>query len=245
MLGRSFNPSEETDVSFSLVRKPSVVLALFAALSACAGTSRQVDNLRDVDVLVSQVELVHFEAELAKSRAGIALEKLHDIVAGRFEIDAVATYAEFVSAVETSEDQADELRSTVEPMHELAEDVFTTWAENLQAFTTAGLRQRSQVRLDATRSRYDAVLAAVGQAQEAYDAFNLGLRDHAIYLENDFNAASVAGIEGEVVKLTDWAGELDRRLSASMDAAEDYVRAASLPGTLTLSRVPNAAGDGS
>ncbi len=232
-------------MSCRFVRMLAVVPPLLTAVAGCAGTSKRVDNLRDVDVLVSQVELVHFESELSKSRAGVALERLHDIVAGRFEIDAVATYAEFVTAVDVSEEQAEELRSTVEPMHELAAEVFETWAQNLQTFATAGLRERSQVRLDATRERYDAVLAAVAEAQEAYDAFNLGLRDHAIYLENDFNAASVADIEGEVVKLTDWAGELDRRLTACMEAAEEYVRAASLPGTLAVSRLPDDVSDGS
>jgi len=119
-------------------------------------------------------------------------------------------------------------------MHASAESVFTQWAADAAELRIDSLRARSLARLDETRVRYAAIIAAVDQAQKAYDAFNVGLRDHATYLQNDFNAASVADIQEELHTLSKWAGELHVRLDACMQACERYVAASALPGTVEV-----------
>jgi ElaB/YqjD/DUF883 family membrane-anchored ribosome-binding protein len=212
----------------------TLTLGLAAVASGCAGTSKEVDTLKGVDDLVGRVELLHFEAELSKARSENALDSLEGVANGGFRGDPVAAFDQLIKAVELSEEQADALRDAVEPMHSSAEAVFAQWAADAGELRIDSLRTRSLARLEETRTRYSAILVSVEQAQKAYDAFNVGVRDHSTYLQNDFNAASVADIQEELHTLAKWAGELNVRLDACMQACERYVAASALPGTVEV-----------
>jgi hypothetical protein len=102
--------------------------------------------------------------------------------------------------------------------------MFAQWTEDLESFGNISMRQRSQERLEATRQRYDAILSATLAAQLAYDAFNGDLTDQALFLENDYNASSVAVVAAEQEGLRGRARELARRLEAVNTACQEYVR---------------------
>ena len=218
--------------AFQLMAAPLVAVCT----TSCLGTSEEVDTLRGVDDLVGRVELLHFESELSKARAENALDSLEGVVSGGFRGDPVLAFEELVASIDLSEDQADELRDAVQPLHEAAESVFAQWAQDAEVLRIDSLRTRSLARLEDTRMRYHAILLTVEQAVSAYDAFNVGVRDHATYLEHDFNPSSVADLQAEFQTLTKWADELDLRLDACMDAAERYVEASALPGTVEVAQ---------
>jgi len=113
-----------------------------------------------------------------------------------------------------------QLATIGEALQESAEEVFEQWTADLEAFTVASLRQRSRTRLNQTKERYEAVLKAVQDAHEAFEVYNLGLRDHATFLGNDFNAASVAEIRMEVQALTQWANDVESLLVGELKAEE-------------------------
>ena len=208
------------------LRSSFPLLAALLVTSACAGFSlgiKQKDGLGQVDELLAHVERVHVESAVAKDRAQGAFEALRHMVAPEFKGDPASAHAELVAAIEHSEAQADALRSSVKPLRKTAESVFERWTADLESFGNLVVRQRSQERLEETRRRYDAVLAASIAAQLAYDAFNGDLSDHALFLEHDFNAASVAAVTQELEGLRTRAKELTRRLDACAGACQAYV----------------------
>ena len=71
-------------------------------------------------------------------------------------------------------------------------------------------------------------------AAKAFDVFNIGLKDHVLYLEHDLNPNAVSAIEDELVILTQLQVDLDNKLELCMQAAGDYVRAAALSGQLDM-----------
>ena len=214
--------------------KGSITLLLTAVvgLSACASVSKEMDGLRDVDTLVNRIEHVHVETELAQARSHEALASLRTIVDPDFAGDSLASFGEFVDALERSEDQADLLRQSVKPMQKSADSVFERWSEDLDAFSSPAMRRRSEDRLETSRARFESVVAAHETAQAAIDAFNLGLRDHVIYLEHDFNPGSVAEIQDEVALLDQRIEGLDVDIAASLAASRQYVQASALPRRL-------------
>ncbi len=216
----------------------AIALSALVGLSACSSisnlsqsfTNKGDDSLDHVDGLLSRIERVQAESLVSKERADAALETLRVLVAPEFRGDAMSTHAALLDAIKLSDVQADRLRASVEPMKKLAESVFERWTKDLESFGNTSMRQRSQVRLEETRARYEDIVTAAVRAQIAYDAYNATLRDHALFLGNDMNAAAIAEIVGDVEKMGVYSQELDRRLEACAAACRTYVDAYALRG---------------
>lgn len=211
-------------------RWPHLTLSLLAVLPVAGGCSglatlgmKQKGGLERVDELLSHVERVQVEATVSKDRAQSALESLRRLVAPEFKGEPVVAHEELVAAVELSADQAKALQASVRPLRKTGESVFARWTADLESFGNLAMRQRSQERLEETRRRYDAILAAAVAAQLAYDSFNGDLADHALFLEHDFNATSVALMSQELDGLRSRGKELAKRLDACAAACLAYV----------------------
>lgn len=214
-----------------------LLLPLLTTVAGC-GVFAKKDKVgpRQVDDLLGRIERVHIECELAEQAVRDALAALHAIVSPDFGGDPVAGYAEFVAAVEESEDHFDDLKAAVEPMKSAAGPFFEQWASNLSGFSSMDMRLRSQARLEATLERYDTIVATVEPTQEKLAVFNKKLRDHVLFLGQDFNAAAVAELSHEVNSLTREADQLDAAFGDCLVAAQDYVRSAAMPGQVELAQ---------
>jgi hypothetical protein len=224
----------------------AAVLLPAAALPACA-TGAKGDGLAEVNELVGAIERVHTNSELAQERVHLAVRELMSLMVFDFSGDAVSAYAAFATAVDESTRHLDELRESIESMKESSEPVFTRWAEDLDSFKSMEMRLRSQSRLKETRERYDAVVSAAELALAGYDTLNVRLCDYSVYLGNDFNASSVAAIQGDVRSLDQVVSALDQRFDQCQEAARVYIDAAALPMTLPPAQegAPKAAPKGS
>jgi Protein of unknown function (DUF2959) len=216
-------------VSRRTLVKPTaaLVLPLLAGLASCASSSKQSESLRQADDLVTRVERVHVECELAKDSVHEAVDWLQAIIRNDYEGDAMSAFGGFMESVEKSEKQAKTLRAAVAPMQRTAQSFFDGWTADLNAFANPRMRQRSQAKLTQARQRYDAVAAAVDPAETAFDAFNLGLRDIALFLSHDFGSASE--LKPEARSLMRMTKELDQSLDATLAAAQQYIQDQALP----------------
>lgn len=183
-----------------------------------------------VNELVGAIEQVYVDSELGKEKVHAAVASLQAIVSADFQGDALTAYAQLEGVVEESEKQAETLRDSVENMKDTADPLFEQWAEDLKTIANVKMRQRSRNRMMATRERYDAIVAAVEPTLAAYDAVNLNLRDHLVFLGNDFNPASVAMIQEDVHALSMEVSDLDAAIDECLITARAYVDSAALPG---------------
>lgn len=219
----------------------SLTMVLPLAFTGGCGAFSGDSSLTRVDDLVTWIERVHVESEMSKQKAHSAIDALRAIAATEFRGDPVTAYTELSQTIDTSRTQANALRQAVRTMREAAEPLFDRWSSDLLSFSSPQMRQRSQVRLEETRSRYRAILSAVQPAMTSYDAFNNSIRDVQLFLGHDFNRASVGQIRDDVRALTTMTGELDRRFEASLVAAQDYIDASALPMTAAPSAAPGGA----
>lgn len=187
-----------------------------------------------VDDLLTRIEHVHAESQLAQQSMRAAISGLHGMVASDFDGDPLAAYEDFLVRIEDSEERAKEMRSTVSDMKSAAGPFFSTWSAKLNSFANPEMRARSQQRLSETHDRYQNILHAVEPALADHDALNAGLKDQALFLEHDFNANSVALLQNDTRTLTSLAATLDQRLTATRTATRDYVETSSLHGQLPV-----------
>lgn len=205
-------------------------LALSLAFTSCASTNI-AKGPAQVDDLVGWIERVYVETELARERMRTAVTELESLVGTSYDEDAVTAYTSFVEALRQSEAQAKRLGEQVDPMKKAAEPVFARWEESLDQFQSERMRARSEARLTSTKERYAAILAAVDPAQEKFETINAALRDHALFLGNDFNQAALGDVREDAREVIELAGKLDVDFETSLKTTRAYVEAASLPLT--------------
>ncbi len=224
----------------------TLAVPLLLSVSSCAGFS---DNMRgffsrskegpsQVDDLLARIEAVQVQCETADKASREAVASLHALVSPEFQGDPLSAYQELLDAIDNSRKQAKQLQDAVQPMKRSAGPFFAQWEADLSAFSNPDMRQRSQARLERTRARYEAIVRSVDPAMVTFDTFNANLRDHALYLENDFNSNSVASLRGSVRIATEQAAQLDAYLTATMNASEQYVQKAALRGQMEMTRTP-------
>lgn len=206
----------------------AAALTTFALLTSCASKSITEGPAR-VDDLVGWIERVYVEAELSRERLHEAVTKLEAVVGSSYASDPVSAYAAFVEALRLSEAQGARLSEQIEPMKKAATPVFEQWEAGLGEFQSESLRERSAARLAATKERYERILASVEPARERFQKINGAMRDHALFLGNDFNAEAVASLADDARELVTQASDLDRGFEECLSAARAYVETAALP----------------
>lgn len=210
-----------------------------ALLPSCASTNI-TKGPAQVDDLVGWIERVYVETELARERMRNAVNKLEALVGTSYEGDAVTAYTDFVEALRQSETQAKRLAEQVAPMKEAAVPVFERWEASLEGFQSERMRARSTDRLTSTKERYDAILAAVDPAGAKLTQVNASLRDHALFLGNDFNQTALGDVREDAREVIVLAGKLDEDFETSLRTSRAYVEAAALP----MSAAPAPGGSG-
>ena len=205
-------------------------IALLAVLSGCAtGSDRQTAPVK-VEEMMTWIERVHIEAERARDAISDSFEKLNVLAAGRFDTDpAPVLYARFVQSIDVAEEQAKRFRESVGPMLESAKPVFDHRQEDIAKITSERLRQRSEMRFQIAKERYDAIVKVSVPAQQQFDGFVSALRDHALFLGHDLNASAIDDIQEEVKMVAQTALTLDHSLEATMSTTRAYAEQASLP----------------
>jgi hypothetical protein len=220
----------------------SFVIALVPSLMAGCSTvgqgfdgffrQRPTSGPGQIDELLDRMERVHVDCELAGKSVAEMLGLLQAMTARDFKGNPAEAYTSFLTALELSEQRAEELDDSIGPMRDAAEPFFARWSASLADYTNPDLRRHSQARLLETRQRYQAIVEAVEPAHATLEAYNRGLRDHALFLGHDYNPSSVTAIQGELRTLAKLAVDVGQQLEASRKAARAYVESSSLPVTV-------------
>lgn len=224
----------------SIARSIPGLLTLLSLGSCGAFADDEETAINKVDDLVGCIERVHVETEVAKDIVRESVASLEALADHDFNGDAATAYTDFMGAIKRAERQSERLRGTVGPMKAASEPVFQQWANDLSGFSSPRMRHLSEQRLGTTRDRYNAIVSAIDPAQSAFEVFNQGMRDIALFLGHDFNPVAVAEIEQDIHALANLASELDGRFNTCLMAARTYLDTSAMPGA-TPAPVPGAA----
>ena len=207
-------------------------------LSSCGLFEGSTARAENVDTLVSWVERVYVESEMARQEVQLTLSRLQALANGKYEGRPAEAYQAFKSAATRARTQAEKLESTVRPMKRTAAPVFEQWTTDLGDFHSPSMRRRSTDRLDAARLRYDAIVRAVGPAQSGFERFNEGMQDHELFLGHDLNGTALASVQADVQAMVALAEELDSHFARCLTATKIYIDATAQPTGGASARPP-------
>jgi len=203
-----------------------LILPLFFA--ACSTTGWDGARSR-VSELTASVEKVNAAAEAMRTRTADALAQLRTLTEGGQ--DVVAACSRMMQSIEAAEKQATCLRDAVAPMKTAATHVFDQWDRDVAAIANEDLQQRGKARLQRSKERFAAIVAAADAAQLALDNFHRALRDHMLFLGHDLNRESLREIRAELLTVAASEKEADAQLDSCIKAGRVYVSSAAVPAS--------------
>ncbi|QKK09521.1 MAG: DUF2959 domain-containing protein [Planctomycetota bacterium] len=196
-----------------------------AWMGGCASASMAIKEqfgYAKREQLVDGVQKARDAQEDAKEQFASALEEFIAVTrvdGGELE----ATYKRLQRELERSEDRAESVRDRITSVERVGGALFREWEQELSEYSSESLRASSREQLEATRRRYDELLAAMGRAESKMEPVLVAFNDQVLFLKHNLNARAIASLEGTVGELEQEIGVLIRDMEASIAEANAFI----------------------
>lgn len=196
-----------------------------AWMGGCASASMAIKEqfgYAKREQLVDGVQKARDAQEEAKEQFASALEEFIAVTrvdGGELE----ATYKRLQRELERSEDRAESVRDRITSVERVGGALFREWEQELSEYSSESLRASSREQLEATRRRYDELLAAMHRAESKMEPVLVAFNDQVLFLKHNLNARAIASLESTVGELEQEIGVLIRDMEASIAEANAFI----------------------
>ena len=201
------------------------LLALILLLSGCQSAyyaAAEKVGFAKREILTSRVKSARDSQEEAKQEITDALTEFGKVVnyqGGELE----KQYNLLAAQLDDSERAADSVRKHIDNVEDVADALFEEWEAELEEYSSASLRTKSQQQLRQTRARYGEMIGAMQRAESKLEPVLRPLRDQVLFLKHNLNARAIAGLKGEVAMVDAQVAQLVKELNKSIAEADRFI----------------------
>ncbi|MGD8993289.1 MAG: DUF2959 domain-containing protein [Desulfobacterales bacterium] len=174
------------------------------------------------DIMVDRVQDARDAQEDAKNQFESALEQFSTVL--NFQGgDLEEKYDQLKNEYEASEEKAQSVRLRIDEVENVAEDLFDEWQEELNQYTSSGLRKSSARKLAETKRQYAQLIGAMRRAERKIDPVLNAFRDQVLYLKHNLNAQAIASLQSELVSIESDVARLIKEMETSIREANSFI----------------------
>ncbi len=202
-----------------------IIVALLLFTAACSSAyygAMEKFGVHKRDILVDRVEEARDEQEEAKEQFASALEQFTAVV-GFQGGDLRDQYGKLKSELAQSEDRAKEVSDRIDSVEDVAEALFDEWEDELEQYSDATLKRKSEDQLRETRRTYRTMLSAMRRAESKMEPVLRVFRDQVLFMKHNLNARALASLEGVAAELDTDVAALIRDMQTSIDEANAFI----------------------
>ena len=204
------------------MRKWTMPLVAVFMLSACQsayyGTMEKF-GVEKRDILVDRVDDARDSQTDAQEEFRSALERLDAMLSidgGNLE----KQYNALLDDYEDSKSAAESVRSRIDEVDEVANDLFDEWSEELGEYSNDNMRRESERQLRETERRYAELLRVMERAADKMQPVLDKMQDNVLYLKHNLNAKAIDAIRGEFSNLQSDISVLIKDMEAAVAESE-------------------------
>lgn len=209
------------------MRKWTLPLVTVFMLSACQsayyGTMEKF-GVEKRDILVDRVDDARDSQTDAQEEFRSALERLDamlNIDGGNLE----KQYNALLDDYEDSKSAAESVRSRIDEVDEVANDLFDEWSEELGEYSNDNMRRESERQLRETERRYAELLRVMERAADKMQPVLDKMQDNVLYLKHNLNAKAIDAIRGEFGNLQNDISALIKDMEAAVSESNRFIEA--------------------
>ena len=206
--------------------KVFIVSGLALVLMSCSGVyygAMEKIGIHKRDILVDRVIEARDSQQATKEQFASALEHFSSVInfkGGELE----DKYHELKKELDRSEDQANEVRSRVDAVEDVAEALFDEWEDELDLYSSASLRKSSEKQLKLTKTHYNQLIGAMKKAESKIDPVLNPLRDQVLFLKHNLNARAVASLQTELTRIETDVSRLIQDMEMAIKEADSFIQ---------------------
>ena len=203
------------------------VVATAPLLSSCATAyyrALETVGIEKRDILVDRIAEARDSQTEAKEQFTSALDRYRSVInvdGGDLE----RTYDRLATELERSDARAQAVGERVAAVESVAEDLFREWEQEIDDYSDADLRRKSQRLMTDTRADYRRLIAAMRRAEAAMDPVLALFNDQVLFLRHNLNARAIGSLESELADIERATANLIEEMERSIAEASRFIEA--------------------
>lgn len=206
--------------------KKAVVFAIVLfSLSGCQSayySTLEKFNIHKRDILVDRVEDTRDAQNGAQEQFNSALEELSALInynGGELETIYKNLNDQYIASTEAKE----LVSNRIEKVESVAQALFDEWNTEIDQYTNATFKRKSQNQLRETKRLYARMLRSMRQSEQKMDPVLTALNDNVLYLKHNLNANAVNAIEVEFKQLKQEIAVLIKEVNQSIAESNKFI----------------------
>lgn len=202
-----------------------ILVSLITLLSACQsayyGAAEKI-GYHKRDILVDRVEDSREAQQEAEEQFQSALEQLSLLV--NFDGgDLEDIYEDMNDEYEEAEEAADEVRSRIKAIENVAKALFSEWEDEIEQYSSNRLKTDSRKKLAETQKRYKGMIVVLHKSEGKMDPVLSALKDNVLYLKHNLNARAVASLKIEFKSIEDDIDILIQEMRKAIASSDEFI----------------------
>ncbi len=175
-------------------------------------------------VMIHRVEKMRDTQEEAKQQFKSALAQFQALThySGG---DLEDTYQRLNDAYQKSLDKANEIHKRIEDIEDVSDALFAEWEDEIDQYSNASLKRRSQQKLTATKRQYLQLITAMKKAEAKMQPVLAVFKDQVLYLKHNLNAQAISSLKEDLADIKSDVSKLILAMEKSIAEANQFIQA--------------------
>lgn len=215
------------NLQISLLLVP--VLLLTAGCQTMYYGTMEKFGIEKRDILVKRVDKAREAQQDAKEQFASALDEFI-AVTGYEGGDLEAQYNTLKDAYDESVERAEEVKSRIDDVRDVADSLFAEWNEELGKYTDPNLKRASAQQLKSTQASYKKLITAMDAAEKKIHPVLNAFQDRVLFLKHNLNASAIASLRNQKMNIEKDISALIRDMNTSITEADKFIDSMSTSG---------------
>ncbi|MBU3070712.1 DUF2959 domain-containing protein [Aestuariicella sp. G3-2] len=198
-----------------------LVVVLAGCQSMYYGAMEKV-GVHKRDIMIDRVESAQDAQTDAKEQFESALEQYQSIITIKDQ-DLADRYDKLNDEYEDSKAAALRVSERIDAVEDVSEALFDEWEDEIDLYSSAELKRKSQAKLGQTKRQYQKLIKAMRSAEARMQPVLLAFQDQVLYLKHNLNARAIDSLQGELGSIETNVAQLIAEMEKSIAESEAFI----------------------
>lgn len=198
-----------------------LVVVLAGCQSMYYGAMEKV-GIHKRDIMIDRVESAQDAQTDAKEQFESALEQYQSIITIKDQ-DLADRYDKLNDEYEDSKAAALLVSERIDAVEDVSEALFDEWEDEIDLYSSAELKRKSQAKLSQTKRQYQKLIKAMRSAEARMQPVLLAFQDQVLYLKHNLNARAIDSLQGELGSIETNVAQLIAEMEKSIAESEAFI----------------------